>query len=247
MALNISMACNFAAIAVRDWSLGYGQGTGVGGRWDIRNGGAADCSSLVAWALNQAGLTPALGTDTYTGNLRPRLAAHGWQTLPGTTTPQPGDVLLWEGHHTAICVAPDTLAEAWINELGTTIGGQPGDQTGQETRLIPASQHPDRGRWTHLLRPPTTSSQEDDMTPEQAAQLARIEGYLKVPGYPFGYPAATHNALGSLTVKIAAQDAAIQALAAAKGTDGAAITKTIQDAVDKALADVSITLTAKEN
>ena len=154
MALDKHAAAAWIVTAVRDWSLGYGQGSGPGGRWDHRNGGAADCSSLVAAALNHGGITPPLAYDTYTGNLRTRLTARGWQSLPTSTTPQLGDVLLWEGHHTAMCIGPDTLAEAWINELGTTIGGQPGDQTGQETRLIAASQHPDRTRWTHLLRPP---------------------------------------------------------------------------------------------
>ena len=95
MTLSIQKACDFAAVAVRDWSLGYGQGSGAGGRWDIRDGGAADCSSLVSWALNQAGLTPTLGRDTYTGNLRERLAQRGWQTLPPSTAPQPGPPWAW--------------------------------------------------------------------------------------------------------------------------------------------------------
>ena len=156
MALDIHRAAARAVTAVRDWSLGYGQGSGTGGRWDIRDGGAADCSSLVSWALNQGGITPPMPQSTYTGNLRRELVERGWSVLPGSTTPRLGDVLLWEGSHTALCVGPDTLAEAWINERGDITGGAPGDQTGQETRLVAASQHPDRYRWTHVLRPPTT-------------------------------------------------------------------------------------------
>ncbi|MBS5978060.1 MAG: hypothetical protein KIA99_10845 [Actinomyces urogenitalis] len=151
-----------AVTACRDWDLGYGQGQGVGGRTDIRDGGAADCSSLTAWAVNQgAPGAPVLDVaTTWTGNLRARLTALGWQALPGTTEPVLGDVLLIEGVHVAVCVGPygpggsPLLAEAWINERGGTLGGRPGDQTGGETRLIAASAHPMRTRWQVLLRQP---------------------------------------------------------------------------------------------
>lgn len=163
----IDLAAMAAAVvtACRDWSLGYGQGQGTGGRTDIRDGGAADCSSLTAWAVNQgAGGRSVLDVaTTWTGNLRARLTALGWQALPGTTPPVLGDVLLIEGVHVAVCVGPygpggsPLLGEAWINERGTVTGGRPGDQTGGETRLIPASAHPMRTRWQVLLRQPATA------------------------------------------------------------------------------------------
>ena len=172
MTIDIPKATGLMIRAVRDWSLGYGQGSGTGGRHDIRDGGAADCSSLVSWAYNGGGLTPTLPDDTYTGNIRERLVARGFTVLdPATTTPRAGDSLLWEGHHVAMCVADDLLAEAWINELGTTTGGQPGDQTGQETRLQQASTHPYRHAWTHLLRPPTAEGIFMALTDRQQADM----------------------------------------------------------------------------
>ena len=176
MTLDIHKAASWAVTAARDWSLGYGQGSGTGGRLDIRDGGAADCSSFVTKAYNVGGLTPALPDDTYTGNLRTRLQTRGFQVLPASTTPQLGDVLLWEGHHVAMCVGPDTLAEAWINELGTITGGTPGDQTGQETRLIAASQHPDRAKWDYLLRPPTAPTS----APAEATTTSREDTGMQI-------------------------------------------------------------------
>lgn len=157
-------AAAFMVTACRDWSLGYGQGSGTGGRLDIRDGGAADCSSLVSAAGNigyggTASTWSPLASDTYTGNLRARLVTLGWEAraISGATTASLGQVLLYEGHHTAMCVAGDgTLAEAWINELGQIVGGTAGDQTGGETRLINANAHPYRARWDWILTPPTT-------------------------------------------------------------------------------------------
>lgn len=166
MDYDIARACARMEWICAEADIGYGQGTGTGGRWDIRDGGACDCSSAVAHSVNSGYGQVLLDWATYTGNLRPRLAALGWQAIPlpaGTTTPLQGDVLLWEGHHTAMCTRIDaTIAEAWINELGGTLGGQPGDQTGQETRLTNAATHPYRARWDWLLRPPTTPQPTTD-------------------------------------------------------------------------------------
>lgn len=49
-----------------------------------------------------------------------------------------------------------------------------------------------------------------------------------------------------VTAQVSALSAAVQALATANGLDSTAITQAITDAVDKALADVTLTLTAKE-
>lgn len=180
----IDLAAMAAAVvtACRDWDLGYGQGQGVGGRTDIRDGGAADCSSLTAWAVNQgAPGAPVLDVaTTWTGNLRARLTALGWQALPGTTEPVLGDVLLIEGVHVAVCVGPygpggsPLLAEAWINEHGTILGGRPGDQTGGETRLIPASAHPMRTRWQVLLRQPPAPTTTTTIVPEEDTTMRII-------------------------------------------------------------------------
>ena len=48
---SISKAIAAMDKACRIWSIGYDQSN----RWDIRNGGECDCSSLVIWALRQGG------------------------------------------------------------------------------------------------------------------------------------------------------------------------------------------------
>lgn len=157
MGYDLQRAVNVMHLIATDWDIGYSQDAG---RWDIRQGGSADCSSAVSWAVNSGCDEVVLDHATYTGNLRPRLAALGFQVLPGSTLPQVGDVLLNEGHHVAMCVRPGVLAEAWINERGQITGGRSGDQTGQETREVPYQTHPMtiRHAWTHLLRPPTTTT-----------------------------------------------------------------------------------------
>lgn len=89
-------------------------------------------------------------------------------------------------------------------------------------------------------------SEEDDMFSDtDRATLTTIATQLQVPGQPFGYPAATHNALAELIGKTAGLQAAVTTLATAQGVDPATITATINEAVTKALADISITLSAK--
>ena len=138
------------------WDVGYGQGTGVGGRLDIRDGGAGDCSSTVANSIN-CGYGHALSwnplpADTYTGNLRPRLLALGWAAHAwGSVTPRKGDVVLAEGKHVGMMTSSTMFAEFRINERGQITGGTPGDQTGSESREGPVY---DFGQeW--VLRPPT--------------------------------------------------------------------------------------------
>lgn len=58
--------------------LGYDQGD----RWDIREGGECDCSSLVIFALQEAGFDT--GSASYTGNMSGNLTARGWQRIPFT-------------------------------------------------------------------------------------------------------------------------------------------------------------------
>lgn len=248
-AYNITEASHWVITAVRDWSLGYGQGSGVGGRWDIRDGGAADCSSLAATTANKGGVQPPLPQSTYTGNIRGLLNDRGWATLPGNTTPREGDFLLLEGQHVAVCVGGGNLAEAWINELGDIVGGAPGDQTGNETRLIPADQHPYRYRWTRVLRPPTgttpTTSEEDEMTPEQARKLDLLYWSLNNSLLPALSQVAQQ--VNRLQAQVPALSAAVETLAKGQGLDPQALTQAVTDAVDKRLADVTITLTTKEN
>ena len=118
--------------ACEDWSLGYDQGN----RWDIRDGGECDCSSLVIWALRQAGFDT--GSASYTGDMSDELCARGWKRLPfSIESVRAGDILLNDSYHTCAVIAGSgegaTIAQASIDERGAARGGASGDQTGGET------------------------------------------------------------------------------------------------------------------
>ena len=123
-------------------NLGYDQYN----RWDIRPGGEADCSSLVIWALREAGQDT--GGATYTGNLSANLVARGWQRIIPNGKPQPGDILLNDVHHVAVYVGNGQLAQASIDERGRASGGQSGDQSNYETNVRPYYNYP----WNCYLR-----------------------------------------------------------------------------------------------
>lgn len=99
-------------------------------RWNIYEGGEADCSSLVIFALREAGFQT--GDASYTGNLSTELCAHGWVETPNNGRPQKGMILLNKRSHVAAWLG-DCLAQASINEFGGINGGEPGDQTDRET------------------------------------------------------------------------------------------------------------------
>ena len=95
--------------------------------------------------------------------------------------------------------------------------------------------------------------QEDDMTPEQAAQLQRVENLLTTGRadrsigsaqwpWTFGYwTEALQAKVDAANATITAQAATIKALAAATGGDPAAIEAAVKDAVNKALDGLRIT------
>lgn len=129
---SISNFCSIMRMACEDWSLGYDQSN----RWDIRDGGECDCSSLVIWALKAAGFD--VGSASYTGDLSENLTRHGWKRLPFSITDvRAGDILLNDTHHVCAVIsgmgAGATIAQASIDERGRISGGAAGDQTGGET------------------------------------------------------------------------------------------------------------------
>lgn len=124
-------------------NLGYSQGAA---RNNIYQGGTADCSSLVVFTLKEAGFTT--GTATSTSDMRSALVANGWKVVTNNGAPQIGDILLRDGVHVAAYVGNGKLAEAVYNENGGLTGGQPGDQTGQETRVTNYYNSP----WSCYLR-----------------------------------------------------------------------------------------------
>ena len=146
-------------------------------RLDIRDGGSMDCSSGCAHSYNVGGIQPPFPPDTYTGNFRAYAAERGFAILDYSQVgPYPdnlaiGDSLLSEAAsggvgHIAMVTGRDEISEAWISEIGD-IYGEPGDQTGGETRTVSFTGHPytTSGAWTHVLRPPVDG---DDTTPTQA-------------------------------------------------------------------------------
>lgn len=151
---------SYFCIRMRYWcdegNLGYDQIQ----RWNIWEGGEADCSTLVIHALNEAGFDT--GDAYYTGNLSWNLTQRGWERLyPNLHTARPGDILLYDEHHVAAVVGgwgwSSTIAEAWLDENGGIYYGQSGDQTGWETHTRFMYDFP----WDCILR--YTGEDEDDM------------------------------------------------------------------------------------
>lgn len=158
--------------ACQDWSLGYDQNQ----RWNIYDGGECDCSSLVIWALKQAGFD--VGSATYTGNMSSNLTARGWKRIPFTSLSQvrAGDILLNDSHHTAAVISGSgttaKLAQASIDERGRATGGQAGDQTGSETNIRTVYNY--SHGWDCILRYSEAGSGQSGTN----AQKLEIDGYL---------------------------------------------------------------------
>lgn len=149
--MTVEKAIDLIEIACNQWSLGYDQQN----RLDFRDGGETDCSALVIFVCEQAGLLP--GNDiahgqgaTFTGNMRAAFQARGWEVHPVLPVSElrPGDVLLADGHHTAMYVGGGELAQASIDEDGNAAGGDLGNQTGGETVVRSFYSYP----WSCVLR-----------------------------------------------------------------------------------------------
>lgn len=136
---------NKAVDRMRYWCLEGNLGYDQSNRWDIREGGECDCSSLVIRVLQEAGFDT--GSASYTGNMSANLTARGWKRMPNDGNPQFGDVLLNDTHHTALFLGGGQLGQASIDENGNATGGQAGDQ-GNETNVKGYYNYP----WSCYLR-----------------------------------------------------------------------------------------------
>lgn len=146
---SIQKAIDFMRVACDEWSLGYDQFN----RWDVRDGGECDCSSLVITALKQAGFD--VGSATYTGNMSANLTARGWKRMSADISKcQPGDILLNDASHVCMVISGSgwgsRIAQASIDERGQITGGKAGDQTGNETNT--RSVYTYRYGWNCILR-----------------------------------------------------------------------------------------------
>ncbi len=146
----IEAAIAWAVAIANDDSHGYDQGR--------RDGPDYDCSSLMCHAWQNAGVDVIGGGDTpYTGNMRSVFLNHGFSDVRGAVDIYTqegllrGDVLLSEGHHTAMYMGNGRMVDAKINEKGEILGGQTGDQTGYEICVEAYNSH-GSNPWNVVLR-----------------------------------------------------------------------------------------------
>lgn len=94
-----------------------------------------DCSSFVISGFEQAGIKLKTNGATYTGNMKAVCLSLGFKTVDWQNDSSKlvrGDILLNEVHHACVYIGNGQIVQASQNELGTTTGGQTGDQTGKE-------------------------------------------------------------------------------------------------------------------
>jgi hypothetical protein len=149
-------------------------------RWGEK--GDYDCSSAVISAWELAGVPVKTNGATYTGNMRGVFTRLGFADVTDSVDLSTGsglvrgDVLLNYQHHTAMYCGNGYEVEASINELGTTTGGTPGDQTGKEFLVRSYRNYP----WNCVLR----------YTGEDAGDVetgTTVTGYTK-PTYTYDVP-----------------------------------------------------------
>lgn len=140
---------------VIDFAIGIANNNSHGYSQENRSGKPDyDCSSLVIESWEQAGVKVKEAGATYTGNMKNVFLKCGFVNVfwtVGLTSCRgmlPGDILLSEGHHTAIYIGNEQIVHASINEFGKIVGGKPGDQTGKEICIRSYYNHP----WNCVLR-----------------------------------------------------------------------------------------------
>lgn len=161
--------------ACEDWSLGYDQSQ----RWNVYDGGECDCSSLVIWALRQAGFDT--GSASYTGDLSCNLTMRGWQRLPfDIDSVRAGDILLNDKYHVCAVISGSgrtaTIAQASIDERGRAAGGASGDQSGRETNTRQVYVY--SYGWDCIMRYSGADSGADSGQGGATDQALEIDGYI---------------------------------------------------------------------
>lgn len=205
---------------VEHGNLGYDQGDRDS--WansGYQTGTEVDCSSFVVGLLRKHGFD--VGDASWTGNMREELCAHGWEVVPNDGNPQLGDILLNDGHHTAMSCGDGTMIQASRGEAGHRVrGGEPGDQDDYETNHSPYKDYP----WDCYLRyrgggqtePDNSIPVDGDLGPKTARAMQMVFcgqdfGDRKISSQPFAvqpfWPSNAggfewcSGAEGSLTIK----------------------------------------------
>jgi len=162
MSSRIDKAVQWALAIAADNSHGYDQ--------DNRWGPDYDCSSLVISAFENAGIPVKTNGATYTGDMKKVFLKNGFRNVIKNVDLSTGeglrygDVLLKEGHHTAISLGNGYIVHASINEKGKIEGGQTGDQTGGEICVRDYYNKP----WNAVLRY-TAADPEEIFVPSDVA------------------------------------------------------------------------------
>lgn len=144
-------------------------------RFDVRDGGETDCSALYLFVLWEVGYLPEKPTWGNTDTLRSQLEPLGFKFVKANNSKTaPAGVGLLRTGHVAVSMGDGTVAQASINEFGGVRGGQPGDQTGLETKVSK-----DPRNWAYWIYPP-----DADISSTTTNKLTTTGGGKKV--YNFG-------------------------------------------------------------
>ena len=188
---NIMKAVQFMIDTAYDNTHGYDQ--------THRNNPDYDCSSLVGTALHEAGFN--VSPYSWTGNLESQLRKAGFVDCKKPWSA--GDVHLTPNKHVCMSINASQIAEASINEKGTTTGGKTGDQTGKEIYVHNYYELP--GGWAIHLR---YAGKNTEVTPDVSLNTVAREviagkwgngeerkKFLEASGYDYEAVQAKVNAI----------------------------------------------------
>ena len=151
----IEDAVSWAESIAADDRHGYNQGA--------RDGTDFDCSSLVCRALRYAGFA-APHPSFSTRSMGEWLLRNGFAWHAGLDGIERG-CIVWMVGHTAFAVGDGRIVEACIDENGNIVGGQAGDQTGNEIRVTNLNRYQWLGYYRYM---------EDDMTDADIERIAEL-------------------------------------------------------------------------
>ena len=165
-----------------------------------------DCSAFCGAIAAMGGYPVDLSGWFYTGNMRERMLAAGFEAIPfssvGLSKLKPGDFVLSTNYHVEFVGTNGMFASASIDENGNATGGKPGNQTGKETRWIAPYIY--RHGWNYVLRladPNNLNPNADyNLGKFPASYIKNVQTLLVSHGYSVG-TAGVDGSLGPATYK----------------------------------------------